>query len=74
MPRSQFFPRALLVAAPAVAALFGVMAFYFMRNAIELREALKVEQRNNANTESRLREAVGDLIKAQQRIDELESR
>ncbi|HEX7448684.1 MAG TPA: hypothetical protein VF306_14125 [Pirellulales bacterium] len=62
------------MAALAVAALFGVMAFYFMRNAIELREALKVEQRNNANTESRLREAVGDLIKAQQRIDELESR
>lgn len=74
MPRAQFILGALLVVMLFVAAFFGVMAFFFMRNAVELREQLRVEQENNAKTQSALRDAVRDLIKANERVEELESR
>jgi len=57
-----------------VTAFFAAMAFFFYRSFTEIQEQLRVEQANSANRESTLRDKVRELIKAEDRIKELEGR
>jgi cell division protein FtsX len=72
--RFQFALIALLVVMLFVTAFFAAMSFFFYRNFIEVQKQLSVEQKNSANRESMLRDKVRELIKAEDRIKELESR